>query len=97
MNEKRTPVFLERQSYRRRRLIDSIRMVPIIGALLWAVPMLWPTSKDEAGADVTTSDAFIYLFGCWLLLVICGFAFARFLKRSGLEDVEREETSDEDR
>ncbi|MDU8929100.1 hypothetical protein RXV86_17030 [Alisedimentitalea sp. MJ-SS2] len=57
-------VFLERASYRRRRLTDAARLMPVLGALLWAVPMLWNRSVTS------TSTALLYVFGIWVLLVI---------------------------
>lgn len=77
MSERRTPLFLERQSYRRRRLIDMIRMVPVIGALLWAIPLLWPSGPDS---EVSTSVAIIYLFGVWLGMVVLSAILARLFK-----------------
>ncbi len=87
MTAKHNIPFLERQSYRRRRLIDTIRMLPVIGAVLWAVPLLW--RRTQNGGEVTTSDAIIYLFCVWLLLVVAGGWLARTLKRSDAEETER--------
>lgn len=87
MSPKHNIPFLERQSYRRRRLIDSIRMLPVIGAVLWAVPWLWRQSEDSG--TVMTSDAIIYIFMVWLLLVLGGGWLARSLKRSDAEEMER--------
>ncbi|TCL09033.1 hypothetical protein BXY66_1075 [Shimia isoporae] len=85
MSERPKQVFLERQSYRRRRLIDFIRMVPVIGAILWAVPLLWST---EDGESVATSDAVVYVFVVWFGLVVCGGILARALRdgRDGSEE-----------
>lgn len=80
MSEGRTPLFLERQSYRRRRLIDMIRILPVIGALLWAVPLLWRSGEDTS---TSTSMAIIYLFGVWLGMVLLGAILARLLKKAG--------------
>ncbi|WP_299428793.1 hypothetical protein [uncultured Shimia sp.] len=88
MSAKHTIPFLERQSYRRRRLIDTIRTLPVIGAVLWAVPLLW--QQSEAPDVVTTSDAIVYIFMVWLLLVVGGGWLARSLKRSDAEETERE-------
>ena len=65
------PVFLERQSYRRRRLMDAARLLPVLGALLFAVPLLW-TGADSAGSgDPTpTSRAILYIFTAWALLIL---------------------------
>ena len=81
MSERRSPLFLERQSYRGRRLVDFLRILPLIGGLLWAVPLLWPTGEDSS---VTTSQAIVYIFGVWLLMVLSAAAVAVFLRRSGL-------------
>ena len=61
------PVFLERQSYRRRRVIDAARVLPFIGLLLWLIPLLW---REEGTAAVRSSSAIVYLFGVWALLVL---------------------------
>lgn len=72
------PMFLERQSYRRRRLMDAARLLPLLGALLFAVPLLWP-GADAAGGDaaepVRLSGAILYIFAVWggLIAVITGF------------------------
>ncbi|MBO6899197.1 MAG: hypothetical protein JJ868_17650 [Shimia sp.] len=87
MSAKHNIPFLERQSYRRRRLIDTIRMLPVIGAVLWAVPLLWRQSEDSG--TVLTSDAIIYIFLVWLLLVVGGGWLAHSLKRSNAEERER--------
>lgn len=73
------PVFLERQSYRRRRLMDAARLLPLLGALLFAVPLLWPTPDGAAvaadsamapGASaVKMSEAMVYVFGVWAILI----------------------------
>ena len=60
------PVFLERQSYRRRRVIDAARMLPFIGMLLWLIPLLW---REDGEVAVRSSSAILYLFGVWILLV----------------------------
>lgn len=86
MSEGRTPLFLERQSYRRRRLVDMIRMLPLIGALLWAVPLLWPSGDESA---TPTSVAIIYLFAVWLGMVVLGAILARLLKKAEDQDPDR--------
>ncbi|EPX85620.1 hypothetical protein [Salipiger mucosus] len=60
-------VFLERQSYRRRRIIDAARVLPLLGLLLWLIPLLW---TDEGVAGVRSSTAIVYLFSVWLVLVV---------------------------
>ncbi|WP_370044711.1 MULTISPECIES: hypothetical protein [Salipiger] len=59
-------MFLERQSYRRRRVIDAARVLPFIGMLLWVIPLLW---REDGAVAVRSSSAILYLFGVWILLV----------------------------
>lgn len=84
MNERRSPVFVERQRYRRRRLIDALRMLPVIGTLLWAVPLLWRADED----GMATSDAIIFIFLVWFGLVVAGAVLARAVRRSGIKEDE---------
>jgi len=75
------PIFLEPQTYRRRRLMDGARLLPALGVMLWMVPLLWPT--DTSGVDelVSMSSAMKYIFLVWLgLIVVAG---AIWLKARG--------------
>jgi hypothetical protein len=63
------PVFLERQTYRMRRLMDAVRLLPLLGVALWMVPLMWPLPEAESGG-IAMSTALRYLFGVWLLLVV---------------------------
>lgn len=66
------PVFLERQSYRRRRLMDAARLLPVLGAALFAVPLLWPTEGENA---VRMSAAITYVFSVWAVLILVSVGF----------------------
>ncbi len=64
------PLFLARASYRRRRLIDAARLLPLAGAFLFLLPMLWgPEGEAAAGGRNTAVDG-LYLMGAWLALVV---------------------------
>lgn len=76
----RLPLFLERQSYRRRRLMDAARFLPVLGLLLWAVPLLWQRGS------VASSGALIYIFGVWLALVLAALILSLRVRRSGIDD-----------
>ena len=67
-----TGVFLEKRSYRRRRLLDAQRALPVIGAWLFLLPVIWP-GRDEVDAP-SMSAALSYVFGVWvaLILMTCG-------------------------
>lgn len=71
-----TPIFLERRSYRRRRMMDALRLLPVLGLFLWMVPLFWPTAGDgpEASAPMAMSTAIVYVFGVWLLLILSAFS-----------------------
>ena len=79
------PIFLERRSYRRRRLIDALRLLPILGAMLFMLPLFWPVSApespDAAATDpVRTSRAMLYIFGVWAALILAAGGLARGLR-----------------
>ncbi len=59
-------LFLERRSYRMRRMMDAIRLLPVLGLCLWLVPVLWPRSADDADAAISTSTALMYIFSIWM-------------------------------
>ncbi len=79
------PVFLERQNYRSRRLRDAARLLPLAGALLFLLPLLWPRANQLAGADdpVRMSDAIFYIFAVWAGLIVAVGLFGLAVRRWG--------------
>ncbi len=78
-------VFLEPQTYRRRRLMDGARILPALGLLLWTVPVLWPTGTGPDIRPVMLSNAMLYIFLVWLGLILI--ALGIWIKARGvLED-----------
>ncbi len=76
----RPSLFLERQSYRRRRLADAARLLPFLGAAMLALPLLWP--DDSAGAEaLSLSTAMFYIFACWGVLILISVIFGFVAKR----------------
>lgn len=63
MPNSRQPLFLARASYRKRRLRDGARLLPLFGALLLLLPLLWP----DAGRVVAGHWAFV--FAVWAGLI----------------------------
>lgn len=61
------PVFLERQSYRRQRLIDAARAIPVLGLVLFLLPLVWPASPQDG---VPLAFRGLYLFVVWGALVL---------------------------
>jgi len=80
----RLPVFLERSSYRRRRMMDALRLLPVLGLLLWMVPILWPTAADDPATTeaISMSTAVVYVFSVWCALIVAGLALWSFLRLS---------------
>ncbi len=56
-----TPVYLARRSYRQRRLRDAAKMVPIVGVILWLLPLV--ASAPRSGSTG------LYIFGVWMALI----------------------------
>ena len=63
-------LFLERRSYTRRRILDGARLLPIVGFVLWMLPLIWP-AKGAEGA-IATSNATLYIFAIWIGLILLG-------------------------
>jgi len=76
MRRKRDPLFVERAAYRKRRMADAARLLPIVGVMLFGLPMLWP-GADGAGA--ATTHVMGYIFGIWLLLTLLAAGLSAYL------------------
>ncbi|MDF0596152.1 hypothetical protein [Psychromarinibacter halotolerans] len=74
----RRPVFLERRSYRRRRVMDGARLLPVIGAFLLLMPLVWGVTP---GRLLGTAGSGIYLFAVWAGLIVVALVFSRILLR----------------
>ena len=72
MAERSDRLFLERESYRRRRLADAARLLPLVGFVLLLLPVLLRT----------TNDALIYIFTIWALLILAIGLVSRRLSRT---------------
>ncbi|MGP3696148.1 hypothetical protein [Rhodobacter sp. NSM] len=83
MSRRRSPLFLARRSYRRRRLRDAARVLPIFGSFLFLLPILWePAATDRRD---TAPDG-VYLFVVWALLILVAGAMAPGLRAEARED-----------
>ncbi len=76
MSDDRGPVFVERRTYRRRRMADAARLLPVFGAALILIPLLWTGSADEG---MGTAGVMFYLFLIWGLLAIIAALISVFL------------------
>ena len=59
----RVRLFLGREIYRRRRILDAARLLPAFGTALLLLPMLW--TRDHGTAAGT-----VYTFIVWIVLII---------------------------
>ncbi|GGD44147.1 hypothetical protein [Sinisalibacter lacisalsi] len=73
----REPIFLGRETYRRRRLIDAMRLLPVAGALLFLLPLLGGGATPRS-----TALGGIYLFVAWFGLILAAALFVRALSRA---------------
>ena len=81
--------FVQRSAYRRRRLADAARLLPLFGAALVLIPLLWQgaggdgvpggarSGAPEEGAR--TSLVMSYLFAVWLGLTVASGLLSRVL------------------
>jgi len=76
------PLFVARDGYRLRRAKDAVRLLPILGAILILMPILWAGGSTRVGI--------IYLFVVWLGLIISALILSRRLK----EPEDKSEDSD---
>jgi len=85
MADRPQPLFLERRSYRHRRLRDVARVLPFLGAVLWLIPLLWPQGDEN---NMLTSSAAVFIFGAWIVLIVLSALVSRWLGRDAPEDGE---------
>lgn len=82
-------VFLEKRSYRRRRLMDASKLLPILGSLVFLVPLLWLVGGENAD-PVPTSQVVVFIFASWAGLIainaVFGFAVGRWAEDWGRTD-----------
>lgn len=69
------PMFLERQSYRRRRRGDAARLLPLVGAVLLLLPVLWSDAARTAGG-------LVYVFLVWAILIALAAVLSRALSKT---------------
>ena len=77
------PVFLEHSGYRQRRLRDALRMLPVLGAVLWLLPLF--LSGPEGGAPGNAA-MLVYLFGVWIGLILLAWILSRNLRFDASEE-----------
>jgi hypothetical protein len=82
-------LFLERAGYRQRRLRDALRMLPVLGVVLFLIPLLWragnqlPDSIDDTvpqSVSGGTAEAVVFVFASWAALIVITAVLARCIK-----------------
>lgn len=87
MKSQSRPMFLARESFRRRRLMDMARVLPFIGFVAVLLPLFWPAPEETAPA---TQNEMLYLFAVWVVLIISAAGIALRLTAA----MDREQESD---
>ncbi|MDF1670523.1 MAG: hypothetical protein P1U83_12995 [Roseovarius sp.] len=78
MSRKTKSVFLERRAYRQRRFADGARMLPLFGAALFFIPLLWSLTDDKV---TLTSYVMSFVFLSWVgLIIISAFVSSKLPK-----------------
>lgn len=73
MRSPREPLFLARQSYRRRRIEDAARLLPLLGVVLFLLPLM-------VGGEIG-NVRLAYVFSSWFFLILFAMLLARHLGR----------------
>lgn len=73
MKPSHRPLFVARRNYRRRRMRDGARLLPILGLFLIMLPPLQQWSEEEP----RLGGQLVYLFLVWLFLILGAFLFTR--------------------
>ena len=83
MNTPQGSKFLSRTNYRQRRMIDAVKLLPVLGVGLFFLPLMLFHSHQEAEDGhyaASLSDVALYIFCVWVFLIILTFAFGIKLK-----------------
>jgi hypothetical protein len=85
MRRPKRALFLARAPYRRRRLRDAARLLPVLGLVLLLLPLLW---APDAQMALSARDV-VYFFAVWLFLIALAAGFAPGLRGGdGTDDEE---------
>ncbi len=84
MSESGSPKFLDLKSYRRKRIFDAARLLPVVGVTIMTYPLLFFfVTPDEDHHAVALG---LYLFIVWLVLIAAAFVLSRWLSEPTDED-----------
>jgi bacteriorhodopsin len=67
-------------------MMDALRMMALLGVLLWMIPVIWPNGTSGDAAAVPMSRALFYVFGVWILLILLAAGMVRLMSRDGMRE-----------
>lgn len=76
MSKQSAPLFVARQSYRRRRMMDAARLLPLAGVFAFLLPILW---QPRQTAEPDTTFGLVYIIGAWALLIVAARVLAHLI------------------
>ena len=88
------PLFLAKSGYRRRRLHDVARLVPVVGTFLILLPILWDPAHT---AQPDTARNGLYLFAAWAVLIAIAAILAPRLSNDASDSALDPEPASQDR
>ena len=68
---------VEHPAYRRQRITDAARLLPVIGFFLFILPVLATSGSDS----VTTAGGFVFVFSIWGILIVASALLSLWLGR----------------
>lgn len=72
--------FLERKTYRRARLEDAARLLPLLGLFLFIGPIAIQSTQDGFGGN--TVSWLLFFMGLWFGLILLAALISRALAKS---------------
>ncbi|MFZ8879113.1 MAG: hypothetical protein ACO3RM_07195 [Paracoccaceae bacterium] len=85
-------LFVEPRNYRARRMVDGLRVLPLAGIFLIAMPLFWGGAEDS----IKSSAVMLFLFGVWIFLILLNFFMTRRIgkERDWLDPINSETSVD---
>ena len=85
-------LFVEPRNYRARRMVDGLRILPIVGIFLIAMPLFWGVSKTP----IQSSDVMLFVFAVWAILIVINCIMTRRIgkERDWLDPINSETSVD---
>jgi hypothetical protein len=77
-------LFLTRRTYRKNRLQDAARLLPVLGMILFFGPV-FITDNTSREAGTTLADWLVYCFVVWVGLIAVAMLVSRALAEPGPE------------